>query len=95
VGAVEQAHAETFSRSEQALPVEGGSFGQAMHMDMEVAVAVGFHAPNPWGDTFSDTRLDGGNSDVDTQMEWRGTPVKEEPWDEATHATSPGYKPSV
>ena len=27
------------------------------------------------------------NADANTQMEWRGTPVEEELWDEATHAT--------
>jgi hypothetical protein len=77
------------------LPAEGGDLGQAMHVDREVAAAVGLHAPSPGGDTFSDARLDRGNSEADTQMEWRGTPVEEEPWDEATHATWPGYKPNV
>lgn len=69
--------------------------GQAMHVDGEVAAAVGLHAPNPGGDTFPDARLDRGNSEADAQTEWRGTPVEEEPWDEATHATWPGYKPNV
>jgi hypothetical protein len=27
------------------------------------------------------------NADANAQMEWRGTPVEEELWDEATHAT--------
>jgi hypothetical protein len=27
------------------------------------------------------------NVDADAQMEWRGTPVEEELWNEATHAT--------
>jgi hypothetical protein len=95
VGATEHTHAEAFGRSEQGLPAEVGDFGQAMHVDMDVAAAVGFHAPSPMGDTWPDARLDGGNSDADTQMKWRGTVVEEEPWDEATQATWPGYKPSV
>jgi hypothetical protein len=86
-GAVEHTQVETFGRNEQALPAEGGDLGQAMHMDREVATTVGLHASIPGGDTFPDARLDRGNLEADTQMEWRGTPVEEEPWDEATHAT--------
>lgn len=64
-------------------------------MDREVAAAVGLHAPSLGGDAFPDARLDRGSSEADTQMEWVGTRVEEEPWDEATHATWPGYKPNV
>jgi hypothetical protein len=78
-GAVEYAHIENFSRNEHVLPTEGGDLGQAMHMDREVATTMGLHVPSPGGDTFPDTRLDQGNSEADMQMEWRGTPVKEDP----------------
>ena len=80
-GAAEHARAEAFGRNEQALPAEGGDLGQAMHVDREVAAAVGLRAPSPGGDTFPDSRLHRGSSEADTQMEWRGTPVGEEPRD--------------
>jgi hypothetical protein len=76
-------------------PAEGGDMEQALHLDREMAAAGGIQAPNPEKDTCLDAKLDQGNLEADTQSEWRGTPIEEEPWNEATHTTWPGYKPYV
>jgi hypothetical protein len=108
-------HMHTGDSSERGLPTGGGDSGQAMHVAMDeeytptegetpgayVAAGLGLHAPREVGGTWPDNRLEMGDSDADTheQMEWRGAVVEEEPWDLATHATSPpgwpAYKPSV
>jgi hypothetical protein len=112
-GAAEHTHAG--DSSERGLPTGDGDSGQAMHMAMDeeytpreeetpgeyVAAGMGLHAPREVGGTRPDDRREGGDSDAATheKMEWRGEDVEEEPWDQATYATSPsgwpGYKPSV
>jgi hypothetical protein len=94
-GAAELPHAEPVGRNEQVQQPEGGDLGQAMHGDTKVAAAMGVHADNPSGDTLPDANLEGGNLDADMQMEGKGTPVEEEPWDEAYQATWLGFLPSV
>jgi hypothetical protein len=68
---------------------------QATHGDTEVVAAMGVHAHNPPRVTLPAANLEGGNLDVDMQMEGKGTPIEEEPWDVAYQATWPGYLPSV
>jgi hypothetical protein len=68
---------------------------QITHGDMEAAIATGIHAHSPLGDTLPAANIEGGNLDVDMQLEGKGTPIKEEPWDTAYQATWPGYLLSV
>jgi hypothetical protein len=88
-------HAEPVDRNEQVQQPEGGDLVQATHGDTEAATAMGIHAHNPPGVTLPAANLEGGNLDADMQMEGKGTPIEEEPWDAAYQATWPGYLPSV
>ena len=86
-----------------------------MHVDMDmeytpfaeeslsedVAVGSDMHVPRAMGSTQSDSEKESSDEDatMQEQMEWRGTIVKEEPWDPATLVISPlggqSYKPGV
>jgi hypothetical protein len=93
--ATEMPHAEVVDRNEQVQQPEGGDLVQVTHGDTEAATAMGIHAHNPPGVTLPAANLEGGNLDADMQMEGKGTPIEEEPWDAAYQATWPGYLPSV
>jgi hypothetical protein len=93
--ATEMPHAEPVDRNEQVQQSEGGDLVQATLGDTEAAAATGIHVHNPPRVTFPAANLEGGNLDDDMQMEGKGTPIEEEPWDAAYQATWPVYLPSV
>jgi hypothetical protein len=88
-------HAEGVDRNEQVQQPEGDVVVQVTHGDTEAATATGIHAHSPPGDTLPAANLEGGNLDADMQLEGKGMPIEEEPWDVAYQATWPGYLPSV
>jgi hypothetical protein len=68
---------------------------QVTYGDTEAAKAMGIHAHSPPGDALPAANLDERNLDTDMQLEGKGTPIEEEPWDVAYQGTWPGYSPSV
>jgi hypothetical protein len=78
-----------------------GAAAQPEHVPTDMFGRGEQELPAEGGDLGQDMHVDGevaaavDNVDADVQMEWRGTPVEEELWNEATHATWPEYKPNV
>jgi hypothetical protein len=95
MASTEVPHAEGVDRNEQVQQPEGVVVVQVTHGDTEAATATGIHAHSPPGDTLPAANLDESNLDADMQLEGKGTPIEEEPWDAAYQATWPGYSPSV
>ena len=95
IAATELPHAEAIDRNEQVQQPEGGDLVQAMHGDTEATTATGIHAHSPPGDTLPAANMDARNLDDDMQLEGKGTPIEEEPWDVAYQGTWTGYSPSV
>jgi hypothetical protein len=56
---------------------------------------MGIHAHSPPGDALPVANLDERNLETDMELEGKGTPIEEEPWDVAYQGTWPGYSPSV
>jgi len=78
-----------------------GATAQAEHVPADMFGRGEHEIPVEGGNLGQAMQVDGeavetmDDADTDAQMEWRGTPVEEELWNEATHATWSEYNPNV